>query len=139
MAVRASLVCHPGPTVGYRINENGKSAVYLPDHEPALGARRFPEDADWTSGFDLAQGADILIHDTQYTPGEYVDHIGWGHSSLPDAVAFAEKVAAKKMVTFHHDPQHDDAILARMVEDVRRATKLPFSVIGGTEGATFAL
>jgi len=43
------------------------------------------------------------------------------------------------MVTFHHDPQHDDAILARMVEDARRAAKLPFTLVGGTEGATFAL
>jgi len=58
---------------------------------------------------------------------------------LPDAVAFAQKAAAKKIVTFHHDPQHDDAILDRMVEDARRAAKLPFTLVGGTEGATFAL
>jgi len=113
--------------------------VYLPDHEPALGTRRFPEDADWTSGFELADSADILIHDAQYTTEEYEEHVGWGHSSLRDAVAFAEKTAAKKMVTFHHDPQHDDAVLARMVEDARRAAKLPFTLLGGTEGATFAL
>ena len=138
LSVRASLVCHPGPTVGYRISENGKCLVYLPDHEPALGARHFPEHADWTSGFELAEGADILIHDAQYTPEEYDEHVGWGHSSLPQAVAFANKVAAQKMVTFHHDPEHDDAALARMVEDARR-TKLPFTLVGGTEGATFAL
>src|SRR5256712_4612081 len=139
MAVRASLVCHPGPTVGYRIGENGKAVVYLPDHEPALGARRFPEDAEWTLGLELAEEADVLLHDAQYTPREYEEHLGWGHSSLPQAVAFAEKTAAKKLVTFHHDPEHDDAILARMVEDARRAAKLPFTLVGGTEGATFAL
>ena len=54
-------------------------------------------------------------------------------------MGFAQKAAAKKMVTFHHDPQHDDAILDRMVEDARRAAKLPFTLVGGTEGATFAL
>ena len=133
------MVCHPGPTVGYRISENGKAVVYLPDHEPALGARPFPEDAAWTSGFELAEEADLLIHDAQYTSEEYEEHVGWGHSSLSQAVAFADKTAVKKLVTFHHDPQHDDAILGRMVEDARGAAKLPFTLVGGTEGATFAL
>jgi len=139
MGIKASLVCHPGPTVGYRISENGKAVVYLPDHEPALGARRFPGDANWTSGFELAEEADLLIHDAQYTPEEYAEHIGWGHSSLPQALAFAAKAAAQEVVTFHHDPQHNDAMLDRMVEQARRAVKLPFTLVGGTEGATFAL
>jgi phosphoribosyl 1,2-cyclic phosphodiesterase len=63
----ASLVCHPGSTVGYRIAEGSTSVAYLPDHEPALGVRQFPEEADWTSGFDLAAGVDLLIHDAPRT------------------------------------------------------------------------
>src|SRR5262249_58591671 len=69
--IRAARVCHPGPTMGYRIETEQASLAYLPDHEPALGARRFPLDADWTSGFDLAQEVDVLLHDAQYTREEY--------------------------------------------------------------------
>src|SRR5215475_11537974 len=68
--VRAARVCHPGPTVGYRIETDRASLAYLPDHEPALGARRFPIDAEWTSGFELAEKVDLLLH------------VGWGHSTV---------------------------------------------------------
>ena len=68
--VRAARSCHPGPTVGYRIETKHASLAYLPDHEPALGARSFPIDAEWTSGLELAEGVDLLLHDAQYTmPG----------------------------------------------------------------------
>jgi len=139
LRVQASLVCHPGPTVGYRISQNGKTVAYLPDHEPALGCRRFPARPDWTSGFELAQGADLLIHDSQYTPQEYAEHVGWGHSSLPQALAFGARAEVKKFVTFHHDPDHNDDTLDRMVAQARILVKLPFTLVGGTEGATFTI
>ena len=71
--VASALVCHPGPTVGYRIADGaGKVLTYLPDHEPALGARAFPSlPREWTSGAALAEAADLLIHDSQYTAHEY--------------------------------------------------------------------
>lgn len=106
-SVTATLVCHPGPTVGYRLDD-GTTLAYLSDHEPALGVRRFPEPARWTSGFDLASGADTLIHDAQYGDDEYPHHVGWGHSSIGHAVAFATHVGARHLVGFHHDPWHDD-------------------------------
>ena len=56
--VRAARICHPGPTVGYRIETEEGSLAYLPDHESALGARRFPIDAEWTSGFEVAEATD---------------------------------------------------------------------------------
>jgi phosphoribosyl 1,2-cyclic phosphodiesterase len=61
--VSADLICHPGPTLGYRIEENGATMAYVPDHEPALGHHEFPADPRWTSGFDLMKDADLLIHD----------------------------------------------------------------------------
>lgn len=76
--VTASLVCHPGPTVGYRVTTSDSVLAYLPDHEPALGARTFPAARDWTSGYALAEGADLLIHDAQYSREEYAAHQGWG-------------------------------------------------------------
>jgi len=64
--VRSALVSHPGPTVGYRIEHEHGVVTYLTDHEPALGVLKFPGSAEWTSGFDLAHGADVLIHDLGY-------------------------------------------------------------------------
>lgn len=137
LRVRASLVCHPGPTVGYRVSEDSKTVAYLPDHEPALGCRRFPERADWTSGFELAEGANLLIHDAQYTPEEYAMHVGWGHSSIDDTLAFAEMARVGHLVTFHHDPQHDDDAIDNLIREARGSRELSFDVIGGTEGASF--
>jgi phosphoribosyl 1,2-cyclic phosphodiesterase len=130
-------VCHPGPTVGYRISEGPVSIAYLPDHEPALGAHRFPDSPEWTSGYDLAAGVDLLIHDAQYSAAEYRQHVGWGHSAVPHALAFAAAAGVKRLATFHHDPGHDDAALDRMLEEARSAFDLDFEVAPGTEGARF--
>ena len=106
--VTTALVCHPGPTVGYRLDDGRATIAYLPDHEPALGARRFPEGPEWTSGYELAAGVDVLIHDAQYEAGEYDTHVGWGHSALPHTLAFAELAGVRHLVPFHHDPAHGD-------------------------------
>ncbi|TMB99242.1 MAG: MBL fold metallo-hydrolase [Chloroflexi bacterium] len=139
LEIAADLVCHPGPTVGFRIDEGGTSICYLPDHEPALGVHDFPQEPDWTSGYDLAVGCQLLIHDAQYSEEEYSAYQGWGHSSIEQAVAFATLAGVQKMVTFHHDPSHDDAALDQLVEGVRRNVQLPFSLIAGTEGAAFEI
>ncbi len=139
LRILAALVCHPGPTVGYRISEDTTSIAYLPDHEPALGVRRFPEESDWTSGFDLAAGADLLIHDAQYSPLEYTQRVGWGHSAIPHTLGFAAAARVKRLVTFHHDPGHDDLALDRLVMEARSSSDLPFELIPGTEGASFDL
>jgi len=139
LRVEAALVCHPGPTVGYRISENDTSIAYIPDHEPALGARRFPYESDWTSGFDLAAGVDLLIHDSQYSEEEYPRRVGWGHSAIPHALAFAAKAGVKRFVTFHHDPSRDDAALDRMVEEAIQSCAPTMEIIRGVEGASFNL
>ncbi|HSF32958.1 MAG TPA: MBL fold metallo-hydrolase [Candidatus Tectomicrobia bacterium] len=139
LQVAAAPVIHPGPTVGYRITEDGVSLAYLPDHEPALGARRFPGEPDWTSGLELAARVDLLIHDAQYTAAEYPHHVGWGHSAIPDAIAFAAKAGAKRLVPFHHHPGHADQLLDRLFDEVCRTSKLPFELSPGREGVTFEL
>lgn len=137
--IEASLVCHPGSTVGYRIGEDGTTLTYLPDHELALGAASFPAEPDWTSGFELASGADLLIHDAQYTEVEYRQRVGWGHSTIDQALHFAAAAGVKRLVTFHHDPGHSDAMLDRLTEEASRAGGLPFELIPGTEGLGFEL
>ncbi len=139
LEVAAALVCHPGPTVGYRITDRKVTIAYIPDHEPALGARDFPEHPAWTSGFSLAEGVDLLIHDTEYTDAEYAEHVGWGHSAISHALAFAGATGAKRLVTFHHNPAHTDAELDRLIDTARGSGALPFELIPGTEGMTLAL
>ena len=89
--IRAASVTHRGPTLGYRIDDGDSSLAYIPDHEPALGADLDTLDEDWISGFALARDASLLIHDGQYADAEYPDHVGWGHSALSHALAFARR------------------------------------------------
>ena len=137
--ITAALVCHPGPTVGYRIANRAGVMAYIPDHEPALGARRFPEEADWTSGFDLASCADLLIHDAQYTDAEYPQHVGWGHSALSHAIAFAGAAGIKRLIAFHHDPARSDEALDRLIAEAFGSSPLPFRFAVGREGMHFRL
>lgn len=135
LEVTAAEVIHPGPTVGYRVRENGTSLAYIPDHEPALGDPAFPPSGGWTSGHELAQDVDLLIHDVQYFPDERASRIGWGHSSTLEAAAFATQAGAKRLSCFHHDPAHDDATLDRLVAEVAAAAP-GIAVSGAMEGQT---
>ncbi len=132
------LICHPGPTVGYRIENARASMAYFPDHEPALGLRNFPLSPDWTSGYPLAAGVDLLIHDAQYSDAEYARHVGWGHSSLAQAFQYAELAKAKHLVPFHHDPSHTDDDLDRLISEAVKTLSPHFDVTAAKEGAVFA-
>ena len=109
--VRAASVTHRGPTLGYRIEDAGVAVCYIPDHEPGLGAPLDTLEDEWISGFDLAHDASLLIHDCQYSDLEYPAHLGWGHSPLSDALAFARRTKARRLLLFHHDPLHSDDFL----------------------------
>jgi phosphoribosyl 1,2-cyclic phosphodiesterase len=139
LTVQASFVCHPGPTLGFRISEGAASLAYLPDHEPALGVPDFPAEREWISGLDLAGGVDLLIHDAQYTADEYLEHVGWGHSAIPQTLAFAGVAGVRRLVTFHHDPSHSDTMLDATAAAAQRACPFAFELIPGVEGATFEL
>jgi phosphoribosyl 1,2-cyclic phosphodiesterase len=115
--VRAALVAHRGLTLGYRVAADGASLCYLPDHEPGLGEDLTKADPEWISGHALAADASLLIHDCQYTDAEYRAHRGYGHSSLSDALAFADRAEAAHTLLFHHDPGHDDAALDAFGEE----------------------
>ena len=135
--VTTALVCHPDPTVGYRIASAKGVVTYLPDHEPALGTRKFPLSPDWTSGYKLAMESDLLIHDAQFSDDEYRSRVGWGHSSLLHAFAFAALAGVKTFIPFHHDPSHTDKILDDLIRGSIEVAQPRFTVIPGMEGATF--
>jgi len=133
VTVTTDYVCHPGATFGYRLDFDGKSMAYLPDHEPALGVEHFPSEPDWTSGYGLMVDTDVLIHDAQYTDDEYAERQGWGHSTFDQALDIAELCRVGTLVTFHHDPSHDDKMLDVIAANMK-SHPLPFDLIPGRAG-----
>ena len=137
--VCAQLIIHPNSTIGYRIECRNASVTYLPDHEPALGAHHFPISKDWTSGYRLAEGSDLLIHDAQYIDYEYPFRVGYGHSSITHAFKFAKLAQVKGFIPFHHDPSHDDDMLDEMTARTIENEQPDFTVYPGKEEAVFHL
>jgi len=132
--ITADLITHPGATLGYRLAEHNSTVTYMPDHEPAMGHPRFPGQAEWTSGFALAEGADVLIHDAQYRDDEYLDRVGWGHSSISHLAAFTEMTRPRRLVTFHHDPAHTDADLDLLHEALGAQIANGSELVAGVAG-----
>jgi len=135
--MESALVCHPGPTVGFRIHAGRASVAYLPDHEPALGVRGPLRDGGWTSGHALAAGVDLLIHDAQYSEAQYCSRSGWGHSTVHRAVEFAALAEVRALLLFHHDPEHDDAAIDSLVADALEGARPDFPVHVASEGLSF--
>jgi phosphoribosyl 1,2-cyclic phosphodiesterase len=134
--IEAEAVEHRGPTVGYRIEEEGQVLAYLPDHEPYLTAA-LDDEHEWISGWALAAGADLLLHDSQYTEEEYAHRLGWGHSSVRHAAAFARAAGVRRLGMFHHDPMRSDRELeelyAQVAEIVRDDQEPPLIACEGME------
>ncbi len=102
---------HPGDAYAYRFEADGKVMVYCTDVEHV-------EEVD-PKVVKLAEKADLLIHDAQYTPEELKEKKGWGHSSWAQAAEVAEKAQVKNLALFHHDPDHDDKFLFNMERECR--------------------
>jgi phosphoribosyl 1,2-cyclic phosphodiesterase len=137
--VVAAFVCHPGATVGYRIQCGRRALAYLPDHEPALGRASLRLTPEWTSGCVIAEGADLLIHDAQYTEEEYAHRVGWGHSASAHAFEFAKLAHVEHLMPFHHDPTHDDAALDQLMSAAIERAKPMFRVTPAQEGVVLDL
>lgn len=135
--IMSQLVMHYNPTLGYRIQGPNATVTFLPDHNPALGVKNFPEDKDWTSGYCLAEGTDLLIHDAQYTDEEYLERVGFGHCSIRNTFRFSELAKVKQLVPFHHDPMHNDDMLDEMFESIIEEMQPNFHVTPAREGMVF--
>jgi ribonuclease BN (tRNA processing enzyme) len=121
------------PKVGvfiFKIEVNGKSVVYATDTEGYVGGD--------TRLVDFAKNANLLIHDAQYTPEEYLNYgfpkQGFGHSTYEMAAQVAQKAGVENLVLFHHDPAHDDDQLAEM--EAKANALFPNSK-AGAEGLEF--
>ena len=150
--VKTIFVNHPTFAIGYRISHGGKSLVYISDNEPfdrqvAHAIRNVEksivEKYSRVNGdpnqrvFDFVRDADVLIHDTTYTPEEYVDRVGWGHSHYLFTLKVAAEGNVKRLILFHHDPSHGDDkvddILKKCQREIR-TRQYKFDCLAASEG-----
>jgi CheY-like chemotaxis protein/phosphoribosyl 1,2-cyclic phosphodiesterase len=152
--VRAQNLNHTAPCLGYRVEVGGATLVYATDHEPyaypvwrpdrppdSFGADAFLHPGDARHAAFL-QGADLVVHDTQYTAAEYPDKVGWGHSPAEYAVDLALAGRVRRLALFHHDPtRDDDAVDALLAASRARAAEAgrQLEIIAAAEGAEVTL
>ena len=108
------------PTIAYRLSSAGTTIAYVTDHEPFWHstAHVFQHPGDQRH-IEFLRGADLIIHDAQYTQEEYRGKVGWGHSTVEYATDVALAAGAARLALFHHDPGHDDRTMKRIEEGTR--------------------
>jgi len=132
--VKVRPVPHCGPTVGYRVDWNGASIAYISDHQAPIGLDTVSDQV-----LELCDGADLLVHDAQYTPADWTTKSDWGHCTVPYALRVATTAGARTLAMFHHDPcRHDDAIDG-LVAETRSAADDQCEVIAAREGLVIEL
>jgi phosphoribosyl 1,2-cyclic phosphodiesterase len=147
--VTTTLLNHPGLALAFRLEAGGKSLVYATDNEPCppRGTAADPQSPCLRGDHEailarFAGGADLLISDAQYTPEEYAKHVGWGHSSIHDALRLGVTAGVKRLALFHHDPERSDEQIDALV-DVCRAeldrTGVSMECFAAKEGLTVEL
>jgi len=142
--VEAIRLRHPGTTLGFRLTPaaGGSSMAYVTDNELGPGGH-YDTPASWRNDFvAFLANTELLIHDAMYTPQELEQHRGWGHSTFEEAVTLAADAGVRRLVLFHHEPEHGDADVDGMLAAARRAAKArgtPVEVLAGQEGATLTL
>jgi phosphoribosyl 1,2-cyclic phosphodiesterase len=104
ITVRTAPLNHPGRATGYRVEFGGRSVAYITDTE------HHPGEPD-PHVLALADGADLMIYDGNFTDEEFVARAGWGHSTWQEGVRILTASGAKRLAIFHHDPDHDDEFL----------------------------
>jgi phosphoribosyl 1,2-cyclic phosphodiesterase len=118
-AVRGFGLRHPGTTLGYRLapRGGGPEFAYLTDNELGPGGD-YSVPADWRRRLiGFLDGVDTLVHDAMYSESIIRARAGWGHSTPRQAVDLAAEVGCRRLVLFHHDPEHDDATIDTLLRD----------------------
>ena len=142
--VRTIKLRHPGTTLGFRLTPvtGGPSMAYVTDNELGTGGH-YDVPGSWRRDFvTFLKDADLLIHDAMYTPGELEEHRGWGHSTYEEAVTLAQDAGVKKLVLFHHEPEHADKEMDALLAAARKFAKKragSLEVIAAQEGMKVTL
>jgi len=136
---------HPALTLGYRFEADGASLVYCCDHEPysaPLGTGDAPIEGGDRRHADFLRGANLVIHDAQYTAAEYPTRVGWGHSSVEYAERICREAGVRKLALTHHDPLRSDQALDAIVAAARKRLAdegSSLEVVAAAEGMTLDL
>ncbi len=135
--VRVRPVAHVGATNGYRVELGGASVAYVSDHQQPLDGGLEVSDAV----LELCDGADVLIHDAQFTSDEFAEKAHWGHCTVDYAVEVARRAGVKRLVLFHHDPAHDDDDVDALLAGARARCggDGPEEILAASEGLTLSL
>jgi phosphoribosyl 1,2-cyclic phosphodiesterase len=142
--VRAFRLRHPGTTLGYRVApaRGGREIAYLTDNELGSGGH-YPVPADWRERLvQFLAGTDTLIHDAMYSDQFVQLRAGWGHSTPHQAVDLAAESGCARLILFHHEPEHDDAAIDRLLADAQayaREVAPSLEVTAAVEGSGFSL
>jgi phosphoribosyl 1,2-cyclic phosphodiesterase len=135
--IRSVQLNHPGITLGYRIQHQGASVVIFTDtariravqqgegmqeRVAQVGTESFQE--QFTRGLvELVQGADLLVHDSHFLEDEIVGKEHWGHSTALDALELARAGNVRRLMLFHHAPEHPDDVVDRKLAYTREAAR----------------
>ena len=125
----STLHGHPNGANSYRLEIGNTAIVYCTDIE-------HPEDHLNPNAIKIAQDADILINDAQFTDEELPAHKGWGHSSWQQSVSLAKKANVKKLILFHHSPENNDESIRKIEKDAQE--QFP-NTIAAREGLEISL
>jgi phosphoribosyl 1,2-cyclic phosphodiesterase len=120
ISMRTAPLNHPDGATGYRVDYQGRSLCYVSDTEHVPGSLD-------RNVLGLIADADVVVYDCMYTDDEYRRYVGWGHSTWQEGIRLCKEARAKRMVVFHHDPDHDDDMLDDIAREVEKA--LPGSVV----------
>src|SRR5262245_3353738 len=139
--VETQYLNHTAPTIAYRISADGATVAYVTDHEPFWHSPgRAPHHPGDQRHVDFLRGADLVIHDAQYTSEEYRSKLGWGHSPTDYVTDVAMEAGVRRLALFHHDPAHDDDAIKRMEETQRvrvNTAGFPLDVFAAAENMEF--
>jgi len=143
--VRTQYLNHTALTLGYRLEADGAVLVYSTDHEPFsrhLASGKGPIHGQDRRHCEFLVGADLVIHDAQYTLSEYADKVGWGHSTVDYAVAMCREAKTARVALTHHDPARTDDAIEEILggirsEEANAAAKL--DIFAAAEGQSLEL
>jgi phosphoribosyl 1,2-cyclic phosphodiesterase len=120
VSIRTTPLNHPDGATGYRVDYEGRSFCYVTDTEHVPGSLD-------RNVLALISRADLVVYDCMYTDEEYRRYVGWGHSTWQEGVRLCKEAGVKRMVVFHHEPEHDDDMLDGIAREVDRL--IPGSVV----------
>lgn len=148
--IHYNYAIHPGVALCFKVTYNKRTIGYATDNEMFMNYHGHPNDLNekhqlfksYKSIIDFFSDCDLLIHEAQYTPKDYLQKIGWGHSSITNALALIKLANIKEWIVTHHDPEDTDDVLRKKLHlhrKIIRKCEVDCSVHMAFDGLTLPL